>query len=108
MLTLNNKPQKQLQGYAPRPAESKPSDIWEGELAIGRAKVYLIGNSMEVSQQIGVANANLQVWQKELLQNHMRAKSTHAETCIILTLLSQFGGYTQYADPYALSLSLTC
>ena len=45
MLTLKTVPQKPSRAFgATRSAPGAAPDIWEGDLAAGRAKVYLVGN----------------------------------------------------------------
>lgn len=63
MLTLKTVPQKPSRAFgAMRSAPSDAPDIWEGDLAVGRAKVYLVGNPFaEARPSAGIPDPHLQV-----------------------------------------------
>lgn len=63
MLTLKTVPQKPSRAFgAMRSARIDPPDVWEGDLAVGRAKVYLVGNPFaEAGPLAGIPDPHLQV-----------------------------------------------
>ncbi len=64
MLSIKTKPPGSARGYAPGPGQGAAPDIWEGDLAISRAKVYLVGNpSAQAGSSAGMPDLNLEVCQ---------------------------------------------
>ena len=64
MLSIKTRPQGSARRYAPGPGQGAAPDIWEGDLAITRAKVYLVGNPFpESGSSAGMPDLNLQVSQ---------------------------------------------
>ena len=63
ILTLKTVPQKPSRAFgAMRSACIDPPDVWEGDLAVGRAKVYLVGNPFaEAGPFAGIPDPHLQV-----------------------------------------------
>ena len=63
MLTIKTVPQKSSRAFgATRSAPSDAPDVWEGDLAVGRAKVYLVGNPYaEAGPLAGIPDPHLQV-----------------------------------------------
>lgn len=62
MLSLRTRPQKSSKGYVSSTAQSTTPDIWDSDLAVGRAKVYLVGNPFAEDVKVaGVPDPNLQV-----------------------------------------------
>lgn len=63
LLTVKTRPQRSAGGYGPTPVHSAAPDIWEGGLAVGRAKVYMVGNPiLEGVATAGMPDPQLQVW----------------------------------------------
>ncbi len=70
MLSIQTRPQGSARGFAPGPGQGAAPDIWEGDLAISRAKVYLVGNPFaEAGSSAGIVDLNLQVSQSGILQS---------------------------------------
>ena len=64
MLSITARPQGSARGYAPGPGQGVAPDIWEGDLAISRAKVYLVGNpSAQAGSSAGMPDLSLEVCQ---------------------------------------------
>ena len=64
MLSIKTRPQGSARGYGPGPGQGAAPDIWEGDLAISRAKVYLVGNPcVESGSSAGIPDLNLKVCQ---------------------------------------------
>ena len=63
MLTLKTVPQKASRAFgATRRGQNNVPDVWEGDLAVGRAKIYLVGNPFaEAGASVGLADPHLQV-----------------------------------------------
>ena len=62
MLSIKTRPQGSARGYASGPGQGAVPDIWEGDLAISRAKVYLVGNPLpEAGSSAVMPDLNLQV-----------------------------------------------
>ncbi len=64
MLSIKTRPQGSARGYASGPEQGAVPDIWEGDLAVSRAKVYLVGNPLaEAGSSAGMPDPNLEVCQ---------------------------------------------
>lgn len=63
MLTLKTVPKKTSRAFgATRHGQNNVPDVWEGDLAVGRAKIYLVGNPFaEAGTWGGLADPHLQV-----------------------------------------------
>ena len=63
MLTLKTIPQKPSRPFGGmRPTPSDAPNVWEGNLAVGRAKVYLVGDPFaEAAPLAGMPDPHLQV-----------------------------------------------
>ena len=63
MLTLKTVPQRPSRAFGANKARCAESDVWEGDLRVGRAKVYLVGNPFaeEAGALAGVPDLHLQV-----------------------------------------------
>ncbi|KAL0044023.1 hypothetical protein WJX82_003156 [Trebouxia sp. C0006] len=61
MLSIKTRPPGSARGYAPGPGQGAAPDIWEGDLAISRAKVYLVGNpSAQAGSSAGMPDLNME------------------------------------------------
>lgn len=63
MLTLKTVPQRRARALGANRARCAAPDVWEGDLSVGRAKVYLVGNPFaeEAGALAGVPDPHLQV-----------------------------------------------
>lgn len=62
MLTLKTVPQRHSRECGASRARCAAPDVWEGDLRVGRAKVYLVGNPFaEAGALAGTPDPHLQV-----------------------------------------------
>lgn len=62
MLILKTSPQKPARQYGMSTVQSSAPDFYEGDLTVGRAKVFLVGSPVaEEGNLAGVSDSQLQV-----------------------------------------------